>query len=122
MSVGGAGSWFWTCVQIRKHAASFSQFRCPHLPTPPHVSPHLQVRGKDVPKPIRAWTQAGLSGKLLDLLKKSGFDRPLAIQAQALPIIMSGRWVRWGVGKLISGPVAYSRRFASASSTRTVDT
>ena len=49
------------------------------------------MRGKNTPKPIRAWTQAGLSGKLLDLLKKSVFERPLPIQAQAMPIIMSGR-------------------------------
>ncbi len=51
----------------------------------------LQCRGKNIPKPIRAWTQAGLSGKMLEVLKKGGFERPLPIQAQAMPIIMSGR-------------------------------
>ena len=51
----------------------------------------IKVRGKNVPKPIRSWNQAGLSGKLLDVLKKNGFAAPLPIQAQALPIVMSGR-------------------------------
>ncbi|GIL79866.1 hypothetical protein Vretifemale_9037 [Volvox reticuliferus] len=51
----------------------------------------IKVRGKSIPAPIRAWTQAGMSSRLLDVLKKRGFDRPLPIQAQALPIIMSGR-------------------------------
>lgn len=51
----------------------------------------LQVRGNDVPKPIKTWNQAGLNSRVLEVLRKNGFERPLAIQAQALPIIMSGR-------------------------------
>lgn len=35
--------------------------------------------------------QAGLSFKVLEVLRKGGFDKPLPIQAQALPVIMSGR-------------------------------
>jgi hypothetical protein len=42
----------------------------------------LQVRGKNPPRPIRAWTQSGISSKVLEMLRKQGFDRPLAIQAQ----------------------------------------
>eukprot|EP00887_Chlorella_sp_A99_P005469 scaffold1.g5469.t1 len=49
------------------------------------------VRGKDVPKPIKNWHQAGLSSRVLEVLRKSGFDRPLPIQAQAVPTIMGGR-------------------------------
>jgi hypothetical protein len=41
-----------------------------------------QVRGVDIPKPIRTWTQAGLASKVLDVLKKSGFDKPLPIQVR----------------------------------------
>jgi hypothetical protein len=41
-----------------------------------------QVRGKNPPRPIRAWTQSGISSKVLEMLRKQGFDRPLAIQAQ----------------------------------------
>lgn len=51
----------------------------------------LQVRGKTVPKPIRTFTQAGLNTRILEALRSKGFERPLPIQAQALPIIMSGR-------------------------------
>ncbi|KAI5008341.1 hypothetical protein ZWY2020_009389 [Hordeum vulgare] len=51
----------------------------------------LKVRGKGVPKPIKAWVQSGLTSKLLGTIKKLGFDTPMAIQAQALPVIMSGR-------------------------------
>ncbi|CAM6083109.1 unnamed protein product [Calypogeia fissa] len=51
----------------------------------------LKVRGKDIPQPIKTWNQTGLSSKVLDGIKKLGFEKPMAIQAQALPIIMSGR-------------------------------
>ena len=51
----------------------------------------LKVHGKDVPKPIKTWVQSGLTSKLLDTIKKLGFEKPMPIQTQALPIIMSGR-------------------------------
>ncbi|KAL6755104.1 P-loop containing nucleoside triphosphate hydrolase protein, partial [Haematococcus lacustris] len=51
----------------------------------------IKVGGVDVPKPIKAWTQAGLHSKVLEVLRKSGCTQPLPIQAQALPVIMSGR-------------------------------
>ncbi|KAL4419032.1 hypothetical protein ABPG77_010019 [Micractinium sp. CCAP 211/92] len=51
----------------------------------------VKVRGKDVPKPVKNWHQCGLSSRVLDVLRKGGFERPLSIQAQALPVIMSGR-------------------------------
>ncbi|KAL2651502.1 hypothetical protein R1flu_019630 [Riccia fluitans] len=51
----------------------------------------LKVRGKDVPLPIKTWNQTGLSARILEVIKKSGFEKPMPIQAQALPIIMSGR-------------------------------
>ncbi|CAI5495865.1 unnamed protein product, partial [Closterium sp. Naga37s-1] len=51
----------------------------------------FKLRGKDVPKPVHTWVQSGLSNKVLDVLKKMGFERPMPIQAQALPIVMSGR-------------------------------
>uniref|UniRef100_A0A0E0I7H0 RNA helicase n=1 Tax=Oryza nivara TaxID=4536 RepID=A0A0E0I7H0_ORYNI len=51
----------------------------------------LKVHGKDVPNPIKTWVQSGLTSKLLDTIKKLGFEKPMSIQAQALPIIMSGR-------------------------------
>ncbi|CAG9460540.1 unnamed protein product [Pedinophyceae sp. YPF-701] len=51
----------------------------------------IRVRGKAVPKPVQHWNQAGLSSRVLDTLRKAGFERPMPIQAQALPVIMSGR-------------------------------
>jgi len=51
----------------------------------------IKVRGKHVPKPIKNWTQAGLSSRIIEVLRKSGFESPLPIQAQAIPVIMGGR-------------------------------
>ncbi len=51
----------------------------------------IKVRGKEPQRPIKNWNQCGLSGRVLDVIRKSGFDTPMPIQAQALPIIMSGR-------------------------------
>jgi hypothetical protein len=51
----------------------------------------IKVRGRGPPKPLRAFTQAGLAGRVLEALRKRGYERPLPIQAQALPVIMSGR-------------------------------
>eukprot|EP00656_Telonema_subtile_P050936 TRINITY_DN6726_c0_g2_i1.p1 TRINITY_DN6726_c0_g2~~TRINITY_DN6726_c0_g2_i1.p1 ORF type:complete len:1103 (-),score=340.09 TRINITY_DN6726_c0_g2_i1:159-3467(-) len=62
----------------------------------------IKIRGKDCPRPIKKWTQCGLSGPLLTVLKKMNYDAPFAIQCQALPAIMSGRDVI-GVAKTGSG-------------------
>ncbi|XP_018494863.1 probable ATP-dependent RNA helicase DDX46 [Galendromus occidentalis] len=51
----------------------------------------ITVKGKNVPKPIKTWPQAGVSKKVLDVLKKLNFEKPTPIQCQALPAIMSGR-------------------------------
>ena len=50
-----------------------------------------QVRGKDIPKPVRNWNQCGLSSRVLEVLRKAGYSKPMPIQAQALPAIMAGR-------------------------------
>ncbi|GAA0157447.1 RNA helicase [Lithospermum erythrorhizon] len=64
--------------------------------TPDEVSSYrkqleLKIHGKDVPKPVKTWHQTGLSTKILDTIRKLNFEKPTQIQAQALPIIMSGR-------------------------------
>lgn len=51
----------------------------------------LKLHGKDVPKPIRTWHQTGLPSKILETIKKCNFEKPMPIQAQTLPLIMSGR-------------------------------
>ncbi|XP_010529114.1 PREDICTED: DEAD-box ATP-dependent RNA helicase 42-like [Tarenaya hassleriana] len=51
----------------------------------------LKVHGKDVPRPVKFWHQTGLTSKILDTIKKFNFEKPMPIQTQALPVIMSGR-------------------------------
>ncbi|KAE8671969.1 DEAD-box ATP-dependent RNA helicase 42 [Hibiscus syriacus] len=51
----------------------------------------LKIHGKDVPKPIKTWHQTGLASKILETIRKLNYEKPMPIQAQALPIIMSGR-------------------------------
>lgn len=62
----------------------------------------IKVSGKDVPKPVQKWSQCGLNVQTLEVIRKLGYDRPTAIQMQAIPAIMSGRDVI-GVAKTGSG-------------------
>ncbi|KAK9928505.1 hypothetical protein M0R45_025638 [Rubus argutus] len=62
----------------------------------------LKIHGKDVPKPIKIWHQTGLTSKILEIIKKLNYEKPMPIQAQALPVVMSGRDCI-GVGKTGSG-------------------
>ena len=52
---------------------------------------NIKVTGKNCPKPIKKWSQVGLSPLVMEVLRQSGFENPTPIQAQALPVIMSGR-------------------------------
>lgn len=40
----------------------------------------IKVRGVDVPKPVKNWNQCGLSGRILDVIKKNDFESPMPIQ------------------------------------------
>ncbi|XP_062115390.1 DEAD-box ATP-dependent RNA helicase 42-like [Humulus lupulus] len=51
----------------------------------------LTTRGKLVPKPVKTWHQMGLTSKILETIKKLKYEKPMPIQVQALPTIMSGR-------------------------------
>jgi ATP-dependent RNA helicase DDX46/PRP5 len=51
----------------------------------------IKVHGKNVPRPVRNWAQCGLPLPVMQALKKANYAEPLAVQAQCLPIIMSGR-------------------------------
>ena len=66
----------------------------------------IRCRGKDVPRPIKTWAQAGLSNRVMELIRRSGFEKPMPIQCQALPVIMSGRdcigVAKTGSGKTLS--------------------
>lgn len=50
----------------------------------------IRVRGKNCPKPIKAWAHCGVSKKVFEALKKHNFEKPTPVQAQAIPAIMSG--------------------------------
>lgn len=53
---------------------------------------HMTVAGQDCPNPVTSWYHCGLSDKMLSLLTtKMHFEAPFHIQAQALPVILSGR-------------------------------
>lgn len=62
----------------------------------------IKVRGKDCPKPLTKWSYCGLPGSCLDVIKRLDYKAPTAIQAQAIPAIMSGRDMI-GVAKTGSG-------------------
>ncbi|KAG8176875.1 hypothetical protein JTE90_026585 [Oedothorax gibbosus] len=62
----------------------------------------IKVKGRGCPKPIRNWAQCGVSKKVLDCLKKQGYEKPTPIQAQAIPCIMSGKDLI-GIAKTGSG-------------------
>ncbi|KAL9966213.1 hypothetical protein ACROYT_G024252 [Oculina patagonica] len=63
---------------------------------------HIRVRGKDCPTPVKTWAQTGVSLKILDVLKRNGYEKPTPIQAQGIPTIMSGRDMI-GIAKTGSG-------------------
>ncbi|CAF0721530.1 unnamed protein product [Brachionus calyciflorus] len=62
----------------------------------------IKIKGKNCPKPIKLWAQCGVSLKVMECLKKNGFEKPTPIQAQGVPIIMSGRDMI-GIAKTGSG-------------------
>lgn len=62
----------------------------------------IKVKGKNCPKPIKTWAHAGVSKKVMDTLKRCGYEKPTPIQAQAIPAIMSGRDLI-GIAKTGSG-------------------
>uniref|UniRef100_A0A914KK22 RNA helicase n=1 Tax=Meloidogyne incognita TaxID=6306 RepID=A0A914KK22_MELIC len=62
----------------------------------------IHVRGKNVPKPIKNWSQCGVDIKVMNVLKVHNYQKPTPIQAQAIPAIMSGRDVI-GIAKTGSG-------------------
>ena len=51
----------------------------------------ITVFGRDVPKPITTFYEAGLPDYVLAEIKKAGFPAPSAIQCQSWPMALSGR-------------------------------
>ena len=61
----------------------------------------FSILGKTCPRPVKAWQQCGVTSKIFDILK-ANFEKPTPIQAQAIPVIMSGRDMM-GIAKTGSG-------------------
>ncbi|OJJ46707.1 hypothetical protein ASPZODRAFT_117424 [Penicilliopsis zonata CBS 506.65] len=51
----------------------------------------MVVQGKDVPRPVETFDEAGFPQYVLGEVKAQGFERPTAIQAQGWPMALSGR-------------------------------
>lgn len=51
----------------------------------------VSVLGSDAPRPVKTFAASCLPPNLLKEIGKVGFERPTSIQAQALPIALSGR-------------------------------
>ncbi|CAM9382915.1 unnamed protein product, partial [Phaeothamnion confervicola] len=62
----------------------------------------VTVEGSDVPRPIRGFVQAGFDDTMLAEIARLGLEAPTPIQAQALPVALSGRDMI-GVAKTGSG-------------------
>ena len=62
----------------------------------------VQVTGREPLRPILSFTHAGFSDTLLKEIIKRGFEAPTPIQAQALPLALSGRDLV-GIAKTGSG-------------------
>ena len=65
----------------------------------------VRVSGYGVPGPVDSFSQCGFDSLLEKSILKAGYAVPTAIQAQALPVILSGRDVL-GVAKTGSGKTA----------------
>jgi len=51
----------------------------------------VRVRGRRCPKPIKEFSQCGLSSKMYSVMKHYNYNKPTPIQAQAIPAVMKGR-------------------------------
>lgn len=63
---------------------------------------NMKIRGIKCPRPIKNWYQCGLSSRILEIIGEQKYERPTSIQAQAIPVIMSGRDLI-GIAKTGSG-------------------
>lgn len=51
----------------------------------------ITVQGRNVPRPVETFDEAGFPGYVMSEVKKQGFARPTAIQSQGWPMALSGR-------------------------------
>jgi ATP-dependent RNA helicase DDX5/DBP2 len=51
----------------------------------------ITVQGRNVPRPVETFDEAGFPGYVMSEVKAQGFTRPTAIQSQGWPMALSGR-------------------------------
>ena len=51
----------------------------------------IAITGRDVPKPVESFDEAGFPGYVINEVKAQGFSKPTAIQSQGWPMALSGR-------------------------------
>ena len=51
----------------------------------------ITICGKNIPKPVTTFDEAGFPNYVLDAIKEQGFAKPTAIQCQGWPMGLSGR-------------------------------
>lgn len=51
----------------------------------------ITVQGRDVPRPVENFDEAGFPGYVMSEVKAQGFSRPTPIQSQGWPMALSGR-------------------------------
>ncbi|XP_058837765.1 uncharacterized protein LOC131693706 [Topomyia yanbarensis] len=51
----------------------------------------ITVKGKSVPRPSMSFEDCGFPESIMDEVRKQGFNKPTAIQAQGMPIALTGR-------------------------------
>ena len=77
---------------------------------------------------MKTWTQCGLQTRALEVLRKMKYAKPMPIQAQALPAIMSGRdcigIAKTGSGKTLAFVLPMLRHIKDqvSTSSRTLST
>lgn len=62
----------------------------------------MNIIGRDVPRPVKSFEEAGFPDYILDEVKKAKFEAPTPIQSQGWPMALSGRDVV-GIAKTGSG-------------------
>lgn len=62
----------------------------------------IKVTGNDVPRPITTFEEGCFPGPIMDAIKRAGFVKPSAIQAQGWPVALSGKDMV-GIAKTGSG-------------------
>ena len=51
----------------------------------------IKIRGKNLLNPVFNWYQCGFNENILNVIEKNNYRSPFPIQAQSIPMILSGR-------------------------------